>query len=126
MSDAEPVTHATPAAKDPLATERRVPLYAKILIALVIGGALGLVINVLNAPQRVSHGKSAGRPAGWLREYRGFVLVAAGVLAVGVAFAARSWFAGDGCRDVGFERGDHREDDRGDRYRQIGAQNPEE
>src|SRR5688500_8723926 len=50
----------------------------------------------MNAPQRVSHGKSAGRPAGWLREYRGFVLVAAGVLAVGVAFAARSWFAGDG------------------------------
>jgi DAACS family dicarboxylate/amino acid:cation (Na+ or H+) symporter len=34
--------------------KRTVPLYAKILIALVIGGALGLAINILNAPQQVS------------------------------------------------------------------------
>lgn len=38
----------------PRDAERKVPLYAKILIGLLIGGVVGLAINLFNAPQPIS------------------------------------------------------------------------
>ncbi len=46
----EEFEYEAPAAREAGEPRRAVPLYAKILIALVIGGVIGLAINVLNRP----------------------------------------------------------------------------
>lgn len=45
---------ATPEAHEAGDPKREVPLYVKILVALLIGGTIGLIINVANAPREVS------------------------------------------------------------------------
>ncbi len=50
MSQEEKFDYEAPAAHEAGEPRRAVPLYAKILIALVIGGVIGLAINVLNRP----------------------------------------------------------------------------
>jgi DAACS family dicarboxylate/amino acid:cation (Na+ or H+) symporter len=52
----------TPAAHEPGEPRREVPLYVKILIALVIGGAIGLTINLINRPAAVGEPK----PYAWI------------------------------------------------------------
>lgn len=47
MNDAS-ANYDAPAAHQPSEPEHGIPLYVKILVALVIGGAIGLAINVLN------------------------------------------------------------------------------
>lgn len=56
MSETPPHDHhyVPPPADSPAEPERKVPLYAKILIALVIGGIVGLAINFMNPSQTVS------------------------------------------------------------------------
>ncbi|HTN76612.1 MAG TPA: cation:dicarboxylase symporter family transporter, partial [Pirellulaceae bacterium] len=46
--------YQTPAAHEAGEPRREVPLYAKIMLALLIGGAIGLIINFANAAQTVS------------------------------------------------------------------------
>ncbi len=55
-----PDNYEAPAAHEASQPQRGVPLYAKILIALVIGGAIGLVINVLN------RGEDGAVPYPWI------------------------------------------------------------
>lgn len=50
MSQEDKFEYEAPAAHETGEPRRAVPLYAKILIALVIGGVIGLAINVLNRP----------------------------------------------------------------------------
>ena len=45
MSSPETPSYHTPEAHEAGEPKREVPLYAKILIALVIGGVLGLALN---------------------------------------------------------------------------------
>lgn len=50
MSQEEKFDYTAPVAHESGEPRRAVPLYAKILIALIIGGVIGLAINVLNRP----------------------------------------------------------------------------
>lgn len=53
-SEGSPPNYEAPAAHEYGELKREIPLYTKILVALVIGGAIGIGINIVNAPRLVS------------------------------------------------------------------------